>query len=210
MQDEGIKLKGEKDGLNLNVDIKRFSSMDHLIATLRGKLDTRRKFLSNSSIKMTIELAYLDARDLRTIRSFLYDEFTIKDCTFVDTREVKLKTFNGVIEGKTKFVKKTIRSGQRFEYSGNVVIVGDINSGAEVYAEGNIIVLGVIKGCVYAGSTGNNNAIIAAFELTPQIMKISNVITRSPEDIGKPKYPEVAKIKNGNIVVEPYLVNKYI
>ncbi|HEY8803943.1 MAG TPA: septum site-determining protein MinC, partial [Clostridium sp.] len=36
------------------------------------------------------------------------------------------------------------------------------------------------------------------------------IITRSPEDEVKPQYPEVAKIKNGNIIVEPYLANKYI
>jgi len=35
-------------------------------------------------------------------------------------------------------------------------------------------------------------------------------MTRAPEDGIKPAYPEVARVKNGNIIVEPYLVNKYI
>lgn len=210
MQDEGIKFKGEKDGLNLVINIKLFNSIDSLIETLRGKLRKGKKFYKGASIKITIDVRQLEARDLRKIRTFLTEEFMIKDCSFVDIEETNKKVFNGVNEGKTKFIRKTIRSGQKFEYSGNLVIVGDVNAGAEVYAAGNIIVLGSIKGSVYAGSNGNSNAIIAAFVLTPQIMQIANVITRSPEDIDKPQYPELAKIKNGNIIVEPYSVNKYI
>ena len=36
------------------------------------------------------------------------------------------------------------------------------------------------------------------------------MITRAPDDEGKPSYPEVAKVRDGIIVVEPYLPNKYI
>lgn len=210
MQDDGIKFKGEKDGLNLVVNIKLFSSIESLIEALRVKLRKGRRFYKGASIKITVDMGQLEARDLREIRDFLSSEFMIKDCSFINLDDSSKKVFSGIHEGKTKFVRKTIRSGQRFEYSGNLVIVGDINSGAEVYAAGNIIVLGSVKGNVYAGFNGNSSAIIAAFALTPQIMQIADVITRSPEDMDKPRYPELAKIKNGSIVVEPYLINKYI
>lgn len=210
MQDYDIKVKGEKDGLNLLVNIKVFNSIESLIEGINDKLQKGKKFYKGATIKITLDVKALDSRELRKIRSFLYDEFMIKDCSFVDIKEAEQKVFSGVNEGRTKFVKKTVRSGQRLEYAGNLVIIGDVNSGAEVYADGNIIVLGQVKGALYAGCNGNDNAIISAMELTPQIMKIADLITRSPEDIGKPKYPEVAKIKNGNIVVEPYSVNKYI
>ena len=118
--------------------------------------------------------------------------------------------FNGINEGKTKFIKKTIRGGQSVDYPGNIIIIGDINSGAEVSAGGNIIVLGSIKGHVRAGIGGNKKSIIAAFFMQPELMQISDVLTISPDDGLKPSYPEVAKIKDGYIVVEPYLPNKYI
>ena len=120
------------------------------------------------------------------------------------------KTFSGVYEGKTKFLRKTVRGGQSIRYNGNIVIIGDINSGAEVTAAGNIIVLGAIKGNVSAGANGNTKAIIAAFSLQPEILKISNIVTLSPDDSEEPEYPEVAKVKDGAIIVEPYLPNKYI
>lgn len=210
MHNHGIKVKGEKEGLNLIVNLNEFNSLNSLIEAINDKLQKGKKFYKGATIKITVDVNSLDSRELRKIRSFLYDEFMIKDCTFVDIKATEKRVFSGINEGKTKFVKKTVRSGQRLEYPGNVVIIGDVNSGAEVYAAGNIIVLGQVKGSVFAGCNGNDSAIISAMELTPQVMKIGDLITRSPEDIDKPKYPEVAKIKNGNIVVEPYSVNKYI
>ncbi len=210
MYNHGIKVKGEKEGLNLIVNLNEFNSLNSLIEAINDKLQKGKKFYKGATIKITVDVNSLDSRELRKIRSFLYDEFMIKDCTFVDIKATEKRVFSGINEGKTKFVKKTVRSGQRLDYPGNVVIIGDVNSGAEVYAAGNIIVLGQVKGSVFAGCNGNDSAIISAMELTPQVMKIGDLITRSPEDIDKPKYPEVAKIKNGNIVVEPYSVNKYI
>ena len=210
MQDDGIKLKGEKDGLNLIINLKAFNSLESLLETLRNKLKRGKKFYRGANVKVTVDTKLLDNREMKKIKSLLSDEYMINECSFLDIKTTEKKVFSGVNEGRTKFVKKTIRSGQRFEYSGNLVIIGDINPGAEVYADGNIIVLGTIRGSVHAGFSGNNNAIIAAFTLMPQIMQISTLITRSPENVDKPSYPELAKIKNGNIVVEPYLVNKYM
>ena len=70
--------------------------------------------------------------------------------------------------------------------------------------------LGSIKGHVRAGTGGNKKSIIAAFFMQPELMQISDILTISPDDGLKPSYPEVAKIKDGYIVVEPYLPNKYI
>lgn len=151
------------------------------------------------------------------LKEALISKIGLKDIVFEDLEkesgdinQKEDKVFTGVYEGKTKFIRKTVRSGQSINYRGNIVIIGDINSGAEVYATGNVVVLGRIKGKVSAGANGNNKAIIAAFLLQPELLKISNIIAMSPDDIEKPNYPELAKIKDGTIIVEPYLPNKYI
>ncbi|EET85650.1 Septum formation inhibitor MinC [Clostridium carboxidivorans P7] len=107
-------------------------------------------------------------------------------------------------------MRRTVRSGQIINYPGNIVIIGDVNAGSEIYADGNIIVLGALKGYAHAGFGGNSKAIVAAFYLQPEILQIANVMTRSPEGSDKPQYPEVARVKGGTIIVEPYLPNKFI
>jgi septum site-determining protein MinC len=157
-----------------------------------------------------MNLKYANDRDIKNLKNMLFEEFKIKECIFEEKEASLPKKFSGVYEGRTKFFRKTIRSGQRIDYPGNVVIIGDVNYGAEVYASGNIIVFGHLKGCMHAGIGGNDKAIITALCMQPQIIEIAGVMTRSPEDKEKPEYPEVAKLKDGCIMVEPYVPNKYI
>ena len=81
------------------------------------------------------------------------------------------ETFNKEINtSKTKFHKGSLRSGQKLEFEGSLVIIGDVNSGAEVIAEENIVVLGALRGLAHSGAKGNKNAFIAAEKvLSPQI-----------------------------------------
>ena len=81
------------------------------------------------------------------------------------------KSFNKEIKSsETKFNKGSLRSGQKIEYEGSVVIIGDVNSGAEVIAGENIVILGELRGLAHAGAKGNKSAIIATNKIDcPQI-----------------------------------------
>lgn len=205
-----IILKGDREGLNIIINMEAFNDFNEMSEVLVAKLSKAKRFYKGSTLKITTELKYINDRDLRKLKDILFQEFLVKDCVFEDGDDDKDKIFNGVIEGRTKFITKTIRSGQIIKYPGNVVIIGDVNPGAEIYAEGNIIVLGALKGQVHAGTSGNLKAFIAALKLQPQIIQIGSMINRAPEDDIKPLYPEIAKIKKKQIIVEPYLPNKYL
>ena len=210
MVDDKIIIKGNKDGLYAIINMNKFKDFDEMLDGLIEKLSRGKKFYKGCTLKITMELKNLSERELAKLRDVLFDEFMIKDCIFEDREEKPSKVFSGIYEGRTKFLRKTVRSGQCINYSGNIVIIGDVNPGSEVYAGGNIVVLGALKGHAYAGVGCNEKAIIAAFSLQPEILQIADIMTRSPEDGMKPQYPEVAKVKDGSIIVEPYLFNKFI
>lgn len=215
---DGILIKGNRDGINTTINMNKFSSFEDMSKLLIKKLSKGKKFYQGTTLILTIDLNLLNEKNFEELKEALLTEIGLKDIVFEDleketaksTGHKEEKVFTGVYEGKTKFIRKTVRSGQSINYKGNIVIIGDINSGAEVYATGNVVVLGRIKGKVSAGTNGNNKAIIAAFLLQPEMLKISNVIAMSPDDVEKPNYPELAKVKDGAIIVEPYLPNKYI
>ncbi|MFD3157634.1 septum site-determining protein MinC [Haloimpatiens sp. FM7330] len=210
MVTDRIVLKGNREGLNVVINMHVFKNFEEMLEALVKKLSRGKKFYKGATLKVTTQLRYINDKELRILKNVLFDEFLIRDCIFEDVDEKKDKIFRGIYEGRTKFLRRSVRSGQVIDYSGNVVIVGDVNPGAEIYAAGNIIILGTLKGYVHAGITGNTNAIIAAFKMQPQILQIANVMTRSPDDGMRPTYPEVAKIKGNSIIVEPYLPNKFI
>lgn len=215
---DGILIKGNRDGINTTIYMDKFDCFDDMLTLLVKKLSKGKHFYKGMTLILRIDLSLIADLDIKKLNNTLLDKIELKDIALEDLQisnepqvaERKNKIASCVHEGKTKFIRKTVRSGQILRYQGNIVIIGDINSGAEVYASGNVIVLGTIKGKVTAGMYGNNEAVIAAFLLQPEILKIADVITMSPDDNEKPSYPEIAKIKDGIIIVEPYLPNKYI
>ncbi|MBE6063142.1 MAG: septum site-determining protein MinC [Clostridium butyricum] len=214
---DGILIKGNRDGINTTIDMEKFDCFESMLSLLVKKLSKGKHFYKGTTLILNIDLKLLNDKKVNKIKKLLLEKIELKDIVLEDLEKdiVKSSTksskvFSGVYEGKTKFIRKTVRSGQCVKYQGNIVIIGDVNSGAEVYAAGNVIVLGRIRGKVSAGTDGNTKAVIVAFLLQPEILRISNVIAMSPDDSEKPKYPELAKIKDGTIIVEPYLPNKYI
>jgi len=103
-------------------------------------------------------------------------------------------------------IQHTVRSGQCYRYAGTIVIIGDVNPGAEVIAEGDVIVWGKLRGVVHAGAAGNDNAMVGALILAPTQLRISGYIARPPDE-KQWQYSvsaEIARVRDGQIVVEPW------
>jgi septum site-determining protein MinC len=106
-------------------------------------------------------------------------------------------------------VHRTLRSGFSIQSPGHVVIIGDVNPGAEVIAGGSVLVWGRLRGVVHAGAQGNDTAIVCALELYPTQLRIAGQIARgtdfAPANHRKRKsQPEVARMKDGYVIVEPW------
>ena len=94
-----------------------------------------------------------------------------------------------------QFYRGTLRSGQKIEVDGSIVILGDINPGAQIVAGGNVVVLGCLKGTVHAGYPDDNSAFVAALMMEPMQIQIGSCIARSP-DHGAKNTKKNARKKN--------------
>ncbi len=102
-------------------------------------------------------------------------------------------------------VKRTLRSGQRVQSDGLVVIVGDVNPGAEVIAAGDVVVWGRLRGTVHAGSEGDEDTVVCALDMSPTQLRIAGYIVTSPPGASnRQPLPEVALIRNEQIIVEAW------
>jgi len=101
-------------------------------------------------------------------------------------------------------LRETLRSGRAIRYKGHVVIIGDVNPGAEIIAGGNVIVWGKLRGLVHAGAGGDAGAVICAMELSPTQLRIANQIAISPPDRQRKSTPEMVAIRDGQIIAEPW------
>jgi septum site-determining protein MinC len=108
-----------------------------------------------------------------------------------------------------------LRSGQILKRTESVVVIGDVNPGAQVISGGDIVIWGRLRGFAYAGAEGNRRAIVAALEFSPTQLRIAHLASVPPEQ-KRPskglwrwrkqsaKHPEVAYISEGRIMVEPW------
>lgn len=101
-------------------------------------------------------------------------------------------------------VRRTLRSGQSLRHPRSIVIIGDVNPGAEIIAGGDIVVWGKLRGTVHAGALGDESAVVCALDLAPTQLRIGTRITRSPEDGRRKPIPETARVTDGQIVAEPW------
>lgn len=104
-----------------------------------------------------------------------------------------------------KLLKETIRSGRSIYHEGHIVIIGDVNAGAEIIAGGDVVVWGRLRGLVHAGALGNQTAVICALDLNPTQLRIADQIAIPPDTQRRKPEPEQAAIRGGQIVAEPWL-----
>lgn len=106
-------------------------------------------------------------------------------------------------EASTYFVRTTLRGGKSVQQLGNVVVVGDVNPGAEIVATGDIVVFGTLRGTVHAGAQGDESARISAIELIPTQLRIAKYIAAESGNVRSRPVAEEAYIDNGRIVIAP-------
>ncbi len=114
-------------------------------------------------------------------------------------REFSIKEHN------TKFYKGNLRNGMSLDFDGSLVILGDVNPGAQVTATGNILILGALKGLAHAGCKGSSEAFVFALHLIPVQLRIGSIITRFPDGDSKVnRKPEYAYVEDGKIYVSAF------
>lgn len=96
---------------------------------------------------------------------------------------------------------RTLRSGRCVRHDGHVVVIGDVNPGAEVVAGGDIVVWGRLRGVAHAGADGDEKAVVCALDLSPTQLRIAGHIATSPARKGEPR-PEMARLRDGHIIAE--------
>ncbi len=177
-----------------------------IIENLRKKLPELKKMYKNEKTPITVTGKILKNKEIDEIQALIKRNIDV-EIDFDMPKALGLssitRTFNKEIAiSETKFHRGSLRSGQKMETEGSLVILGDVNSGAEVMASDNIVVLGALRGLAHAGAKGNKQAIISAGLLDTVQIRIANIIKeidRDEEPLHKQAY---VSIVNNEIVIE--------
>lgn len=205
-----IQIKGLRDGLLVSLDDAPWE--DQLKALLT-QVDDQPAFFQGARLAIDVASQVLHVNELVELRDQLSERgiylwavisespTTEKTAQLLGlaTRVSKPRPEEGrkfavedLGEQTALFLHRTLRSGTRIEFAGHVVVLGDVNPGAEIVAEGNVLVWGRLRGMVHAGAKGNRKAVICALDLSPTQLRIADEVAAA---IGPQERPRAEMVR---------------
>lgn len=220
-----LTVKGIQNGLLITLPAGEWSNVtDQLLETVATQDD----FFRGARLAIQIEDRALGAAELGSLRSALAEhEVTLwailstsettqsaaadlglsRDLETRRSEDDDVPVDTQLPGEEAVLLQRTLRSGHSVRHPGHVVVIGDVNPGAEIIAGGHVIVWGRLRGVVHAGAAGDESAMVCALDLTPTQLRIAGHITVSPSRRGKPK-PERALIRDDQLIAEPWQIGR--
>ncbi|MBR3132874.1 MAG: hypothetical protein IKF52_01445 [Clostridia bacterium] len=198
-----IRITATKEEIKITINVE--GEMPQILEELEAKMPRLKKYYNKEKTPIHIIGKVLKEKEKDEIRKLIAKSIDVR-VSFGETSELLglhaiKKTYESEIDtSETKFIQGSLRSGQREEFTGSIVILGDLNYGAEVIAGENIVVLGTLRGLAHAGANGNKKAIISANSIDCIQVRIANIVKEiEPTEV---KFPFIYLNENDNIVVE--------
>jgi septum site-determining protein MinC len=162
------------------IKIAEDALQEEIMVDLKKKLKELKKLYKDDDTPILVSGKVLKNKEMEQIQNLIKSIIDTK----IDFDSPKIlglhgikKTFNkDIATSETKFHRGSLRSGQRVEFEGSLVILGDVNAGAEVIAGENVVVVGILRGLAHAGAKGNKEAIIAAASIEAPQLRIANIV----------------------------------
>ncbi len=222
---QAVTIKGVRDGLLITLSE---GSWEELRPALLQTMEERLGFLKGARVALDVGDHLVHAAELGALRDqfsdwgiTLYAVISRSPVTEQNAQALGLATrlstprsertirpLESHLQGENAIlVQRTVRSGFKVSHHGHIVIIGDVNPGAEVLAGGNVLVWGKLKGSVHAGMDGNEQAVICALELEPTSLRIAGIPLVLPPRKGKPE-PQMVRMEEGRAIVETWKSKK--
>ena len=204
MKSNYVSINLRKDEIVIKLDEN--AEQEQIIFALKKKLPELKKLYKDEKTPIRVIGKILKNKEIDQIQELIKEKIDV-EIEFDMPKSLGLSSIKRAFDkeiamSETKFHRGSLRSGQKMETEGSLVILGDVNSGAEIMASDNIVVLGALRGLAHAGAKGNKQAIIAAGLFDSVQVRIANIvkeINRDEEPMHKQAYISVIDDK---IVIE--------
>ena len=179
-----IQISTKQDLIEIRIDENL--EQKEILVKLEKKLTELKKLYKEDKTPILVTGKVLKNDEMDEIEELIKSKIDVK----VDFDSPKILGLHGIRRvfhkdiaiSETKFHRGAVRSGQRITFEGSLVILGDVNGGAEVIAGENIVVLGILRVVAHAGAKGNKDAIISAASIDSPQIRIANIVKQLDRD----------------------------
>jgi septum site-determining protein MinC len=226
LSEQEINVKGTGDGLIISFKSKKWNEIH---PALIRKIDENTSFFTSARVALDVGECAVKAVEMGKLCDELSEknisiwailstcDSTLKNAqSFGIPTQLGLKKTNALkeesltVDGESAlWIERTLRAGYRIETKCHVIVMGDVNPGAEIISAGNIFIWGRMNGSAHAGAEGNQDAKIYALQMKPTQLRIAN-LTATPFT-GKIKgQAELACIEDNKITIKVWTSQKQI
>lgn len=171
------------------IKVEEDAEQREIIATLKKKMIELKNLYKDDKTPILVIGKVLKNKEMDEIQGlikrFLDVQIEFDSPKVLGLHGIKKSFYKEIATSETKFHKGSLRSGQRIEYEGSLVIIGDVNPGAEVISGENIIVLGELRGLAHAGAKGNRDAVIEAVQISATQVRIADIVKEIEKEDGE-------------------------
>ena len=195
-----VTIKGIKDGLVFLLDDQ--CELEESLGESRYKLEhSHQNILTGPIIHVDVKLGSrkISEEEKQTILDILKQKGNLL------IRNVESPPIESELIPEENLTLKTgmVRSGQVSHHDGDLLFLGDVNPGGTITCTGDIYILGALRGTAHAGVEGNEEAIIAASYFAPTQLRISQMISRPPDEWEtRETVMEFAYLKDGSMEID--------
>lgn len=178
MKKNVVSINLKKNEVLIKIDDN--ATQKDIVYELNKKLKDLKKMYQEEKTPIRVTGKILANKEIEEIKEIIKSKIdvniTFDSPTTLGLHSITRSYKKDVGTSETTFHKGSLRSGQKLEVEGSIVIIGDVNSGAEVIAGDNIAIIGTLRGLAHAGAKGNKDAIITASTLDAVQLRISNIV----------------------------------
>jgi septum site-determining protein MinC len=234
IEPNAITIRGKNQGVSIEIGVGAWPS---LMVALGRRLEQASGFFRGGHVAVDVGARSLTEPELKTLFDLLKTHGmdlgvlrTVAERTFQSALALGISATHETMEGSPAAIAQrantnedryayfvyrgNLRSGQVLDRRDHVVVIGDVNPGAEVISDGDIMVWGRLRGIAHAGARGNGKSIVAALELDPVQLRINTMIaispgahengSRRPAVKSGAKRAEIARLVENRLVIEPW------
>lgn len=189
----------------ITLKINGQAEINEIEECLKEKIPELKKLYQNEKTPIFVTGKVLKNAEMEKIKEIIKKDIEV-EIEFDSPNVLGLygirKAFEEEIKSsETKFHRGSLRSGMKIEYEGSLVVLGDVNAGAEIIAGENIVVLGNLRGVAHGGAKGNKRAIISAAKIESPQIRIANIV-KELEKTDEESVKTYAYVKENEIILE--------
>jgi len=201
-----VSIKGSPKGIMIMVED---STQEAAKGELLEKLAETADFFNEETLEVFLTSSSLTDVEVFSLRPVVVQALANTKIVFIEEVPKMLPKQHSPLddlsddEGVTKFIRKTVKTGETLDYANSLIIIGDVQKGASVTAHGNVFVLGTLYGSV---TVTKSDSVVVAMKLLPENLEISNVKAILKTSTLKKflTVPEIAYLAGDEIKIEQY------